>query len=390
MSRDSSLEAKIFEAHRGGKIEIALKAPIDDAAALSIVYTPGVGKVVEAIAEDGQASFDLTMRSNAVAIVSNGTAVLGLGDVGPEAALPVMEGKSAIFKAFAGIDAFPICIQPRDPDDVIATVKAMAPTFGAINLEDIAAPQCFQIEEALNRELDIPVFHDDQHGTAVVVMAALRNALKVVDKELSEIKVVLSGGGAAGIACAKVLDAAAVPNLVAVDSKGIIHRDRGGLTPHKRWLAEKSNPEMLKGDLPAALLGADVFVGVSSAGLLSPGYLDNMARDPIVFALANPDPEIRPEDASGRARVIATGRSDYPNQINNALCFPGFFRGLLDARAVAVNEEMKLAAAEALASVIPEEALSEEHVVPSIFDKDVVPTMAKAVARAAAETGVAR
>ncbi len=380
----------VFDAHRGGKIEIALKAPIDDADDLSIIYTPGVGRVSQAIADDVDRSFDFTMRSNAVAIVSDGSAVLGLGEVGPEAALPVMEGKTALFKKFAGIDAFPICIRSAEPSEIVATVKAIAPSFGAVNLEDISAPSCFEVEDALHRELDIPVFHDDQHGTAVVVMAALRNSLKIVGKELQASKVVLSGSGAAGIATAMVLKNAGVADLLAVDSKGVIHEGRDDLNPQKRWLAQNSNRRAVTGGLSEALRDSDVFIGVSSPGILDPGDLADMADDPIIFALANPDPEIRPEDAKGQARIVATGRSDYPNQINNALCFPGFFKGLLEARAVEVNQEMKLAAADALADVVPQWELSDDHIIPSIFDARVVPAISKAVAGAAAETGATR
>jgi malate dehydrogenase (oxaloacetate-decarboxylating) len=386
----ASGDERIFDAHRGGKIEIALKAPVEDAADLSIVYTPGVGKVSQAIADDVNESFDFTMRANAVAVVSNGSAVLGLGDLGPEAALPVMEGKAALFKKFAGVDAFPICIRGAGADEIVTTVAAIAPSFGAVNLEDISAPTCFQVEEALQRELDIPVFHDDQHGTAVVVAAALRNALRLVSKELEEIEVVLSGSGAAGLACARMLEAAGVADVVAVDSKGIVHQGRDDLNPHKRWLAQNSNRRGLTGGLREALRGSDVFIGVSSPEVLEPSDLDTMADDPIVFALANPDPEIRPEDARGRARIIATGRSDYPNQINNALCFPGFFKGLLEGRAVEVNDAMKLAAADALADVVPAGELSEDHIITSIFDERVVPAVSRAVATAAAESGATR
>ncbi len=390
MAKEPGRDKAVFDAHRGGKIEIALKAPVDDADDLSIIYTPGVAKVSQAIADDVNRSFDFTMKSNAVAIVSDGSAVLGLGDVGPEAALPVMEGKAALFKRFSGIDAFPICIRSAESSEMIATVKAIAPGFGAVNLEDISAPGCFEVEDALHRELDIPVFHDDQHGTAVVVMAALRNSLKIVAKELQETKVVLSGGGAAGIACAKVLDAAGVADLIAVDSNGVIHEGRDDLNPQKRWLAQNSNRRAVTGGLSDALRDSDVFIGVSSPGILDAGDLDDMADDPVIFALANPDPEIRPEDARAHARIIATGRSDYPNQINNALCFPGFFKGLLEARAVEINEEMKLAAADALADLVPEGELSEDHIITSIFDARVVPAISKAVAGAAAETGATR
>ncbi|MBA3628807.1 MAG: NADP-dependent malic enzyme [Actinobacteria bacterium] len=390
MAGEPNRDKVVFDAHRGGKIEIALKAPIDDADDLSIIYTPGVGRVSQAIADDVDRSFDFTMRSNAVAIVSDGSAVLGLGEVGPEAALPVMEGKTALFKKFAGIDAFPICIRSAEPSEIVATVKAIAPSFGAVNLEDISAPSCFEVEDALHRELDIPVFHDDQHGTAVVVMAALRNSLKIVGKELQASKVVLSGSGAAGIATAMVLKNAGVADLLAVDSKGVIHEGRDDLNPQKRWLAQNSNRRAVTGGLSEALRDSDVFIGVSSPGILDPGDLADMADDPIIFALANPDPEIRPEDAKGQARIVATGRSDYPNQINNALCFPGFFKGLLEARAVEVNQEMKLAAADALADVVPQWELSDDHIIPSIFDARVVPAISKAVAGAAAETGATR
>ena len=359
--------------------------------ALSMAYTPGVARVCQAVAEDRQLAFDLTVKRNTIAVVSDGTAVLGLGDVGPEAAMPVMEGKAMLFKEFADVDAYPICLACTDTEEIITTIKNIAPGFGGINLEDIASPRCFEIENRLQEELDIPVFHDDQHGTAVVVLAALHNSLKIVDKEMEDLKVVINGVGASGSACAKILLSAGVKNIIGLDSKGIVHPDRNeDMSPAELWVAENTNPDGMTGDLSDAIVGADLFLGLSVPGVLTVEHLDMMAEDPIVFAMANPDPEISPEEAGDRARIMATGRSDYPNQINNTLCFPGIFRGALDARARVMNEEMKLAAARALARVIPEEDLSEDYVIPSLFDERIVPTMAEAVEEAARDSGVAR
>ena len=351
-----------------------------------MAYTPGVARVCQAIADDPKQAFDLTIKRNAIAVVSDGTAVLGLGDVGPEAAAPVMEGKSMLFKELADVDAFPICLDTTETEEIITTVKNIAPIFGGINLEDISSPRCFEIEERLQQELDVPVFHDDQHGTAVVILAALINALKIVGKEMEDLKVVVNGVGASGSACVKILLSAGVKNIIGCDSNGIVHPGSEDLAPIERWVAENTNPEGLTGELSDAIVGADLFLGLSVPDVLTPQHLDSMAEDPIIFAMANPDPEIAPEEAEGRARIMATGRSDYPNQINNTLCFPGIFRGALDSRARKMNEEMMLAAARALAKVIPEEDLSEDYVIPGVFDERIVPTMAEA----ARESGVAR
>ena len=379
-----------FLMHLGGKVEVKPKMPVRTRDDLSMAYTPGVARVCRAILEDPERAFNLTIKRNTVAVVSDGTAVLGLGDIGPKAAMPVMEGKAMLFKEFAGVDAFPLCLDTKDPDEIVETVKRMAPAFGGINLEDISAPRCFEIEERLKGELDIPVFHDDQHGTAVVVLAALINSLKIVGKEMEDLKVVVNGIGAAGVACAKILFAAGVKNIISCDSKGIVYRSRKGLNASKRWFAENTNPDGRTGGLGEAIEGADLFLGLSAPGVLNADHLASMAKDPIVFAMANPVPEIMPELALGKVRIMATGRSDYPNQINNVLCFPGIFRGALDVRAREINEQMKLAAARAIADVIPEDTLSEDYVVPSVFDERVAPTVAETVAQAAKESGAAR
>ena len=381
---------RTFLVHLGGKIEVNPKLQIRTRDDLSMVYTPGVARVCRAIYQDPERAFNLTIKRNTVAVVTDGTAVLGLGDIGPEAAMPVMEGKAALFKEFAGVDAFPICLDTKNVDEIVNTVKNIAPGFGGINLEDISAPRCFEIEERLKREIEIPVFHDDQHGTAIVVLASLINSLKIVDKKMEDLRVVISGVGASGVACAKMMMAAGATNIVGSDSQGIVHEGRDNLNESKRWFAEHTNPEGREGDLAAAMEGADLFLGLSAPGVLSVEHLDNMAEDPIVFAMANPDPEIRPEEAWGHARIIATGRSDYPNQINNVLGFPGVFRGALDVRAREIDESMKLAAAEAMAAVIPDEELSEDYIIPSVFDERVVPAVAEAVAEAARESGMAR
>jgi malate dehydrogenase (oxaloacetate-decarboxylating) len=376
--------------HLGGKIEVRSKMQIRTRDDLSMVYTPGVARVCRAIARDPERAFNLTIKRNTVAVVSDGTAVLGLGDIGPEAAMPVMEGKAALFKQFAGVDAFPVCLDTKDADEIVETVKNIAPAFGGINLEDISAPRCFEVEERLKRELEIPVFHDDQHGTAVVVLAALINALKVTAKKIEDLRIVVSGVGASGVACAKIMMAAGAKNIVGCDSRGVVHAGREGLNPSKRWFAEHTNPEDRTGALSDVIAGADLFLGLSVPDVLGVEDLKKMNEDPIIFAMANPDPEIRPEVATGHARIIATGRSDYPNQINNVLCFPGIFRGALDVRAREINEEMKLAAAGAMAGVISDEELSEDYIIPSVFDERVVPAVAEAVAGTAKETGVAR
>jgi len=382
---------RTFLMHLGGKIEIRNKVPVRTRDDLSMAYTPGVARVCMAIREDRQRVFALTIKQNSVAVVTDGTAVLGLGDIGPEAALPVMEGKAMLFKEFGGVDAFPICLATRDVDKIVETVKLIAPAFGGINLEDISAPRCFEVEERLRKDLDIPVFHDDQHGTAVVVLAALLNALKIVRKDLRRIRVVVTGVGAAGTATIKILQSSGVTDIIGVDEHGTIHRDRTvGMDFMKRWVAATTNPRQVRGRLGDALERADVFIGLSVPGILTVRDIKRMARDPIVFAMANPVPEIQPEEAEKHVRVMATGRSDYPNQINNVLCFPGFFRGLLDSRARTVNDEMKLAAARALAACVGRSELGPEYIIPSVFNKAVAPAVAEGVARAAHQTGVAR
>ena len=381
---------RTFLVHLGGKIEVRSRMQIRTRDDLSMVYTPGVARVCRAIADDPERAFNLTVKRNTVAVVSDGTAVLGLGDIGPRAAMPVMEGKAALFKQFAGVDAFPICLDTKDPDEIVKTVKNLAPGFGGINLEDISAPRCFEIEDRLKAELDIPVFHDDQHGTAVVVLAALINSLKIVEKKMEDLRVVISGVGASGVACAKIMMAAGVRNIVGCDSRGVVHEGRDGLNPSKQWFAQHTNPEGRTGDLSDAVKGADLFLGLSAPGVLTVEHLQSMNEDPVIFVMANPDPEIRPEEALGHARIIATGRSDYPNQINNVLCFPGIFRGALDVRAREINEEMKLAAARAMAGVITEEELSEDYIIPSVFDERVAPKVAEAVAETAKQSGMAR
>ena len=344
---------RTYEMHDGGKIEVLARMPIRDRDDLSMAYTPGVARVCMTIHEDEARSHDLTIRKNTVAIVSDGTAVLGLGDIGPAAAMPVMEGKALLFKNFAGVDAFPICIDAHTADEIVETVERLAPTFGGINLEDIAAPICFEVEERLKASLDIPVFHDDQHGTAVVVLAALQNALKLTDKKMGDLRVVIAGVGAAGVACGKILLEAGVAEIIGADRQGAIWEGRDNMNPAKQWFAENTNRDRRKGAVGELLAGGDVFIGVSGPGIIEATDLDRMNTDPFVFALANPDPEIRPEEAKGRAAIIATGRSDFPNQINNVLAFPGIFRGALDAGATDITEGMKLAAAEAIAESIP-------------------------------------
>jgi malate dehydrogenase (oxaloacetate-decarboxylating) len=381
---------RTFLMHLGGKIEVRSKLQIRTRDDLSMVYTPGVARVCRAIASDPERAFNLTVKRNTVAVVSDGTAVLGLGDIGPWAAMPVMEGKAALFKQFANVDAFPICLDTKDPDAIVETVKNLSPAFGGINLEDISAPRCFEVEERLKKDLDIPVFHDDQHGTAVVVLAALINSLKIVGKKVEDLSIVVNGVGASGVACAKIIMAAGGKNIIGCDSKGIVHEGREDLNESKRWFAENTNPEGRTGDLSDAIAGTDLFLGLSAPDVLDLEQVESMNSDPILFAMANPDPEIRPEVAMGKARIIATGRSDYPNQINNVLCFPGIFRGALDVRAREIDEPMKLAAAEAIAGVIPAEDLSEDYIIPSVFDERVAPAVAEAVANRAKETGMAR
>ena len=381
---------RTFLLHEGGKIAVHSKIPLQNRDDLSMAYTPGVARVCRAIAEDPTEVHRLTIKKNTVAVVTDGTAILGLGDLGPEAALPVMEGKALLFKEFAGVDAFPICLNVSSTDELIETVQRIAPVFGGINLEDISAPRCFEVEDRLKELLDIPVFHDDQHGTAVVVLAALRNALKVVDKKMEDLKVVIAGVGAAGVAITKILMEGGVNNVIGLDSKGAIFQGRTDLNAAKQWMAENTNPEMRQGAIHEVLPGADVFVGVSGPNVLIRDDLRAMAKDPIVFALANPDPEITPEAAEGMAAVMATGRSDYPNQINNVLCFPGIFRGALDANATTITENMKLAAAEAIANAVPDDELSAGYIVPSVFNKHVADMVATAVAEQAVVDGVVR
>ena len=381
---------RTFLMHLGGKIEVTSKVPLNTRADLSMAYTPGVARVCDAIHADREKAFTLTIKKNTVAVVSDGTAVLGLGDIGPFAAMPVMEGKAMLFKEFGGVDAFPICLDTKDPDEIVRAVKAIAPGFGGINLEDISAPRCFEIEERLRRELDIPVFHDDQHGTAVVVLAALINALKLVGKRMTDIRIVVSGVGAAGVACSNIMMAAGVRHIVGCDREGIIYRGRGPMNSMKQWYAEHTNPDAQRGTLQDAMKGADVFLGLSAPGVIGVADIQRMAPDPIVFAMANPTPEIMPEQAEPHVAVMATGRSDYPNQINNVLCFPGIFRGALDARASTINEEMKMAAAYAIAAAIGPDELHAEYVVPSVFDKRIAKAVARAVGEAAHQTGVAR
>lgn len=385
-----NISDRTFLAHIGGKIEITPKMPIKNREDLSLVYTPGVARVCMAIAEDPGRAYSLTMKRNTVAVVTDGTAVLGLGDIGPEAAMPVMEGKAMLFKQLADIDAFPLCLDTKDPEEIIRVVKAVTAGFGGINLEDISSPRCFEIERRLSAELDIPVFHDDQHGTAVVALAGLLNALKVVGKRVEDCRIVVVGIGAAGVSICRLLLAAGARKLYAVDRAGILHKGQTYDNAEWSWLAEATNPEGLTGGLTEAMQGADVFIGVSSGGILSVDHLKSMAEDNIVFAMANPIPEIEPELAESYARVVATGRSDYPNQINNVLCFPGIFRGALDCRAKVVNLEMKLAAAQAIASVVHPDELNEQYIIPSIFNEKVVEGVREAVIRAAIATGMAR
>ena len=381
---------RVFLTHRGGKIEIRNKVPVTTRRDLSVVYTPGVARVCLAIDKDPDLAYNLTIKKNTVAVVSDGTAILGLGDLGPRAAMPVMEGKAMLFKEFAGIDAWPICLDTTDTDEIIAIVKAIAPGFGGINLEDIAAPRCFEIEGRLRRELDIPVFHDDQHGTAVVVLAGLLNAAKLVRKRLDELRVVLVGVGAAGVAVSKLLMEAGVTDIIGCDRAGALNPSKKGLTAIQKWYAKNTNPRGFDGTAEEALAGADVFLGVSGPGAVSVEAIRSMADDAIVFAMANPDPEVRPEDIEGDVRIVATGRSDYPNQINNVLAFPGIFRGALAAQATGINDEMNLAAARAIAACISEDELFEEYIIPSVFNKSVVEAVAHAVQESAIETGVAQ
>jgi malate dehydrogenase (oxaloacetate-decarboxylating) len=385
---------RTFLLHVGGKIEQHNKHSLNTRDDLSMVYTPGVARVSLAIADDADKAFQYTIKRNTVAVVSDGTAVLGLGDIGPRAAMPVMEGKCCLFKEFAGVDAFPICLDTTDPDEIVRTVKLIAPAFGGINLEDISAPRCFQIEEQLKEQLDIPVFHDDQHGTAVVVMAAVLNAVKLTERRLEDLKVLVIGLGAAGIAVTKILLEAGVREIIGADSRGALSVERedyldGSMNSVKRWFAEVTNPENRSGAPADVIDGADLLIGVSGARALPAEALARMNTDAMVFAMANPNPEVNPEEAAPYVRIMATGRSDYPNQINNVLCFPGIFRGALDVRAPTITEEMKMAAAHAIAAIVEDSELREDYIIPSVFDRDVAPAVAAAVAGQARTAGTA-
>ncbi len=381
---------RTFLLHLGGKIEVVPRTPVKTRDDLSMAYTPGVARVSRAIADDPEKVWALTTKQHMVAVVTDGTAVLGLGNIGPEAALPVMEGKAMLFKEFGGVDAFPICLATQDVDEIVTIVKAISPGFGGINLEDIAAPRCFEIEERLRAELDIPVFHDDQHGTAIVVLAAVINALRVVGKRLEDIRIVTTGAGAAGTAVTKALLNAGAKTVIGCDEGGAIYRGRAGLTSAKQEYAELTNPANEQGTADEMLAGADLFIGVSVPGAITRVGVERMAPKPIVFALANPRSEIDPEEIEDIAAVIATGRSDYPNQINNVLAFPGVFRGALNVRARAITPEMEIAAAHAIAGAIPEDELAADYIIPSVFDRSVAPAVARAVADAALAAGVAR
>ena len=383
---------RTFEVHRRGKIHTGLNIPVKSRDDLSMAYTPGVARVCTAIAENRQKAFKYTIKANTVAVVSDGTAVLGLGDIGPEAAMPVMEGKAMLFKEFADVDAFPICLNTKDVDEIVETVIRMSPTFGGINLEDISSPRCFEIEQRLQQALDIPVFHDDQHGTAIVTLAALINACRLTGRRIEDLKVLMVGAGAAGVAVAKILIDAGISSIVACDRYGAIHTGRddyqsGSMNAPKRWLAENTNAERRDGQPREVIEGMDLFVGLSGPGIIQAADLPRMNSDPFVFAMANPNPEVRPEEAAPHVRVMATGRSDYPNQINNVLAFPGVFRGALDARATAITEDMKLAAAHGIAHVIADDELEEDYIVPSVFNRDVAQAVANAVADVAARAG---
>ncbi|WP_246496348.1 NAD-dependent malic enzyme [Miltoncostaea marina] len=382
---------RTFRMHQGGKIAMTTRVPLETRDDLSVAYMPGVARVCGAIAEDRSKAFDFTLKRNMVAVITNGTAVLGLGDIGAAAGMPVMEGKAMLFKEFGGVDSYPICIDSKDADVLVRTITAIAPAWGGINLEDIAAPVCFEVEDRLKETLDIPVFHDDQHGTAVVVLAALLNALKITGDRIEDLKVVVSGVGASGVACSKILMNAGVRNLIGCDSRGAIYKGRTeNMNFMKDWYAEHTNPEGVRGGLTEAIRGANLFLGLSGPGTFSVEQLKTMAKDPIVFAMANPTPEIMPEVAAPHVRVMATGRSDYPNQINNVLAFPGIFKGALACRATQISEAMKVAAAEAIAGCIPEDELNEDYIIPSVFNRAVAPAVAAKVIEVAQAEGLAR
>jgi malate dehydrogenase (oxaloacetate-decarboxylating) len=381
---------RTFLMHLGGKIRVTNKVKLATRDDLSMAYTPGVARVCMAIHHNVEKAYNLTIKGNTVAVLTDGSAVLGLGNIGPEAAMPVMEGKCMLFKEFGKVDAFPICLNTQDTEEIISTVKHLAPVFGGINLEDISAPRCFEIETRLKKELDIPVFHDDQHGTAIVVLAALINSVKLVGKKIEDLKIIVSGVGAAGVACSKILMSAGAKNVIGFDRQGAIYKNRDNLNFMKEWFAEHTNPDNFKGTVSEALRGADLYLGLSGPGTVSADAIATMGKDAIVFAMANPTPEVMPEEVAGFVRIMATGRSDYPNQINNVLAFPGIFRGALDVRAKDINEEMKLAAAHAIAAVISERELNEDYIIPGVFNPAVAENVAKAVAEAAVRTGVAR
>ena len=382
---------RTFMVHQGGKIEIKNKIPLNSREDLSMVYTPGVARICMAIHEKRERMYDLTIKRNTIAIVTDGTAVLGLGDIGPEAAMPVMEGKAMLFKEFGGVDAFPICLKTKDPKQIVTVIKSISPGFGGVNLEDISAPRCFEIERRLRNELDIPVFHDDQHGTAVVILAGLINALKVVNKRFDNIRVVVCGLGAAGIASIRLLLSTGVKQIIGCDRSGILYKGREeNMNPIKTLIAENTNLERIRGPISKALKGADLFIGLSQPGVIHVNDIKKMAKNPIVFAMANPEPEIMPEEVGRSARIIATGRSDYSNQINNVLCFPGLFRGVLDCQAREINDQMLFAAANAIAQMVTEEELSEDYIIPGVLNKKVPERVATYVKEAAIQTGVAK
>jgi malate dehydrogenase (oxaloacetate-decarboxylating) len=385
-----SVSDRTFLMHKGGKIEVNAKLPLKTRDDLSMAYTPGVGRVCMAINADPPKAWALTIKGNTVAVVSDGTAVLGLGDIGPEAAMPVMEGKAMLFKEFAGVDAFPLCVDTKDVDEIVAFVKAAAPAFGGINLEDISAPRCFEIERRLRADLDIPVFHDDQHGTAIVVLAGLLNALKLVGKRPEDVTVVVVGAGAAGVACTEIMLAQGVGDVIVCNREGAMYAEQPGLDADRADLATRTNKRNVRGRADEVLAGADVVLGLAGPGAITAAGVRTMARDAIVFAMANPVPEVQPEEVGEDVAVMATGRSDYPNQINNVLAFPGVFRGALDVRATTINEEMKLAAAQAIAKVIPADELHADYIIPSVFNRRVAESVAEAVAHAAVSSGVAR